>query len=214
VAELDDGGDLAWGDRHGDEAVYVLAGQLEVEGRVCPTGGAIIVEAGVPTVATARGPATIAYCSPADADSPSDGIYGPPDPDGHIVHIVGEKGWFRSGHRENVVAIWFADSTCPTCRISLFRVDHVAGHSGNLHSHSQDEIIYVLTGSVRLGSQDYGPGTALNIPANIHYRVSYPDGADFLNYRRDVSEQRKGRDGPPQLEGGLARGGEFVGDLR
>lgn len=215
VVELRTGGSLRWapGVDHGDEGVYVLDGSLEVAGRPCPTGGAVIVEAQVATEVIAPGGATVVYVGSNDPVPPASGIYGPADTSGRTVHVVGPKGWFRSGAREGVDATWFADSTCPTCRISLFRVDHGPGAGGRLHSHSQDEIIYVLRGAVRFGPREYGPGTAFNIPGGVAYRVSYPSGADFLNYRRDVSEQRLGRDGAPLLEGALARGGELVGDL-
>src|SRR5262249_31591526 len=51
--ELDAGAELEWGTDHGDEALYVLAGELDVDGRRCGEGGAVIVEAGVPAVARA-----------------------------------------------------------------------------------------------------------------------------------------------------------------
>lgn len=215
ILELTDGGSLRWDQGgHGDEGVYVLKGSLHVAGRPCPSGGAAIVEANVETEAIAPSGATVVYVSSTDPEPPSAGLYGPPDMSERTVHVVGPRGWFRSGAREGVDAIWFADSTCPTCRISLFRVGHGPATGGHLHSHSQDEIIYVLRGGVRMGARDYGPGTALSIPGGVPYRVSYPSGADFLNYRRDVSEQRTGRDGAPVIEGALARGGKLVGDLR
>ena len=174
----------------------------------------MVVESGVPATLTARQRTTIVHCSPTATDVPTDGLYGAPESHGHTVHVLGENGWFLSGAQEGVRTTWFADSTCPTCRISFFRVEHPPGFAGNFHSHSQDEIIFVLNGIVRLGPHGYGPGTALNIPANVPYRVSYPEGADFLNYRRDVSEQSYGKEGPPRLEGALARGGRLVEDFR
>jgi len=214
LADIDAGGTVAWEGPHGDEGVYVLSGEVDVDGRRCPAGGAVIVESGVDATMTAVAPTTVIHCAPATADPPSEGLYGPPDADGHAVHVVGPGGWFESGQREGVRATWFADATCPTCRIQLFRVEHPPGFAGNFHSHSQDEIIFVLDGIVSLGPRGYGPGTALNIPADVTYRVSYPEGATFVNFRRDASEQTYGRDGPPVLEGAIARGGRLVEDFR
>src|ERR1041384_131595 len=46
-AELGEAAEISWVDAHGDEAVYVLDGDLEVDGRRCGPEGAIVVEAGV-----------------------------------------------------------------------------------------------------------------------------------------------------------------------
>lgn len=216
VSELEDGGTITWGDRHGDDGVYVLSGALEVDGRVCPATGAVIVESGVAATATAIGPTQIAHYGPVDDDPPADGLYGAPDPTGHGVHVVGDQGWYVSGDRERVLARWFADATCPTCRIALFHVWRGEGNAKDIpHTHTQDELIYLVDGSIVMGSYTFGPGTCLAIPADLRYSVtSGPDGMAFLNYRRDVSVQRYGKVKPEELEGALARGGRLVGDLR
>src|SRR5438105_4468386 len=36
VSELDDGAELAWEGEHGDDGVYVVAGELDVDGHRCP----------------------------------------------------------------------------------------------------------------------------------------------------------------------------------
>jgi quercetin dioxygenase-like cupin family protein len=213
VVDADPGANVSWDSHHGDEGLHVLSGELEVEGKACPAGGAIVIESGVRATVAARSATRFVHCSPRDLHAPTDGLYGPPAPDGHGVHVLGPAGWFASGKREGVTATWFCDSTCPTCRISFFVVAHGPGFAGNLHTHSQDEIIYVLEGDVALGPRRYGPGTAFNIPGNVAYRTSYPDGSTFLNFRRDVSEQRTGRGGVPVLEGALARDGWLVGDF-
>jgi uncharacterized cupin superfamily protein len=216
VTELDGGGTLSWGGDHGDEAVYVIEGALDVDGHTAPADGAVIVEAGVATSARAVGTTRVAHFSPERSDPPVDGLYGPPAADGHTVHVLGPGAWYASGGRENVVARWFADSTCPTCRVQLL---HVArqGDSGQgpQHSHTQDEIIHVLSGSVLLGKRALTAGMSLCIPADVRYRISGgPDGYAFLNFRRDVSEQVYGGDRATELEGGLARGGHPVNDFR
>jgi quercetin dioxygenase-like cupin family protein len=228
VSELADGGIVEWdagATPHGDDGVYVLSGALDVEagGDVhrCPAGGALIVESrivgsGAAAVARAAGPTTIVHCGPRDATPPADGLYGPPAADGHGVHVLGPDGWFRSGDRERVVATWFADSTCPTCRISFFHVWRgEGGIKDRSHTHTQDELIYVVGGSLVVGGVEHGLGSCLAVPANVRYSVtSGPDGNAFLNYRRDVSVQGYLPGEPTELEGALARGGVEVADFR
>src|SRR4029079_18624076 len=47
-SELEDGATLTWDSSHGDDAVYVFSGALDVDGHLCPEGGAVIVESGAP----------------------------------------------------------------------------------------------------------------------------------------------------------------------
>jgi uncharacterized cupin superfamily protein len=85
---------------------------------------------------------------------------------------------------------------------------------GGGHSHSEDEIIYVLSGEVRMGSHHYGPGSALSIPADVRYALANGEhGHVFLNYRSGVSEQVYARGDEPLLETALARGGRVVDDV-
>ena len=44
VSELDDGAVVEWDTAHGDEALCVLEGELDVDGHRCPPGGAVVVE--------------------------------------------------------------------------------------------------------------------------------------------------------------------------
>jgi hypothetical protein len=107
--------------------------------------------------------------------------------------------------------VWFADSTCPTCRIALFTVEVDGRKDAVAHHHTADEIIFVLGGSISMGRASYGPGTALSIPGGVRYGfVGDERGHHFLNFRRDVSEQFNDRDGPGVLETALARGGHLV----
>src|SRR5262249_14894934 len=61
VSELVDAAELRWSDDHGDEAVYVVSGELEAEDRVCPADGALIVDAGAPGRARARGTTEVVH---------------------------------------------------------------------------------------------------------------------------------------------------------
>lgn len=212
--QLGNGAELVWDDAHPEEAIYVASGALEVEGRVCPSGGAVVVEAGVSTRARTTGPCEIVHFGPSDLTPPRGGAYGPPSVDGHGVHVVGPGGRFTSGSRDGTFARWYADSTCPTCRLCLIQVERAQARDGPPHHHSQDEIIFVTGGAIAIGADWLGPGTALFIPAGARYRVRTGEtGYRFLNYRRDVSEQVYAPGEPPQLESALARGGVEVGDV-
>ena len=216
VSELRDGATLHWTTDHGDDGVYIVRGALEVEGRTCPPDGALIVESGVACRARSIGSTEIVQCGARDPAPPTDGLYQAPAGDGHGVHVVGARGWFASGQREGVAVRWFADSTCPTCRIALFHVWRAEGGvRDRSHTHTQDELIYVLDGSVIVGGDEHGPGSCLAIPALTRYSLtSGPQGFAILNYRRDVSVQAYRAGEPEELEGALARGGVAVNDFR
>lgn len=53
-----------------------------------------------------------------------------------------------------------------------------------LHSHDEDEIIYVLEGSMRINNRTAGPGSCLTIPGGVFYGFhAGPDGLRILNFR-------------------------------
>lgn len=212
--DLADGARLCWRSPDTDEAIYVMSGELEVDGCACPAGGAVIVERGAHAAATANGPTTVVHGgSTAESSSPSSTVEGT-EPGGR-VHVVGPQGRFESGARENVRAIWFADGTCETCGVQLFTVEaHVDDdHRGRPHSHSQPEIIYLLEGTVSMGAHTFEPGTAISIPADIRYALTVHDGGHrFLNFRKDVSWQVYELGSEPLLETAAARGGRATGD--
>ena len=53
-----------------------------------------------------------------------------------------------------------------------------------IHSHSEDEIIFVTNGAMRLGHKLLGPGTAIAIAADTLYSFTAgPAGLSFVNFR-------------------------------
>ena len=84
-----------------------------------------------------------------------------------------------------------ADSQCPTCSVWL----HENGFPGaepaspeeqavGVHSHSEDEIIFIVSGEIRLGRKLFPEGTAIAIPADTLYSFTPgPDGMRFINFR-------------------------------
>jgi hypothetical protein len=221
-SELAPGAALEWDGRHGDEGLFVLDGELVVDGRVCPTDGAVVVEAGVPAVVGAPRGATVVHVGPADPAPPVDGLLGPPAADGRCVHVVGPGGLYATVEGTRGTRM-FLDSSCPTCRISFFVSGRPVPNTSAAHTHSTDEIISVLHGELRFGSYRLGPGDAVAIAAHQQYAFTGsggpgPEGDDtggyaLLNYRRDASQMQRVGD-EPFLEGGAATGMTYVGDLR
>ena len=53
-----------------------------------------------------------------------------------------------------------------------------------LHSHSADEIIFILDGAMLMGRRRITPGMAMAIDGDTRYRVGVPEeGLAFLNFR-------------------------------
>jgi hypothetical protein len=97
---------------------------------------------------------------------------------------------------------FFADASCPTCRISLMWSSHTEKYRSAAHSHSQNELIHVLEGEMFLGSYRVGPGDTLAVPANVRYRFETSDrGYGFLNYSSDSSVYQLAPDEAPRPSG-------------
>jgi quercetin dioxygenase-like cupin family protein len=213
VAELDDGATITWPATHGDEAVYVAAGAFVIDGRAAPVRGAAIIEADAPAQGRAVGPTRIVHMGPADPLPPRDGINGPPGDGPRGVHVVGPRGtWAATTAASD--SHYFADSTCPTCRITLLSVGRLGPYESAVHSHTQDELIHVVAGGIRLGRRRVGPGDTLAIAAGTRYGFrGDDDGFVFVNHRRDASYQCWPGVAERRLEGGEVNGMTPVMDL-
>ena len=210
-AEVGAGGELTWAGHHGDEGLYVVEGALEFDGSKCPAGGAMIIESGMPARVRTPNGAVVVHFGPVDPRPPPNGIHGPPAHEPRGVHVVGPGGMWAAAEPGRDTRM-FADSTCPTCRITLFLTGRNQEYRSSAHSHSADEILYLLRGQIHFGSYELGPGDAVAIRGDQRYQFrSGPDGFAFLNYRRDASEQTT-EGSAPQLEGGRVRGLTFVND--
>lgn len=200
------GSRLRWADHHGDEAVYVLAGGLRVGAAEVVAGGAAIVESGVSTEVLATADCRLLHFGAA-------GQYHAPAAGGHVVHAVGPAGVYAALGAGRDTR-FYADSSCPTCRITLMRTGRDGPYVSAPHSHSQDELIHVLSGQIALGRTTLGPGDTLYVQAHRRYTFAGgPDGFSFLNYRPDASLHSVVRGGEPRLEGGAAHGFTHVADV-
>ena len=214
AADLAAGTKLRWGTEHGDEAVYVRSGSLAVDGRVCPVDGAMVVEAGVAASAIAESDTSILHMGPADATPPTDGLRGPAESDGRSVRIVGPGGVWATVD-ESQRTRFFSDASAPTNRLWLLASDRPQYFESSAHSHSQDELIHVLRGEIRVGRRMVGVGDTLWVAAARRYKLySGDDGVHFINYRRDASVMTSPKYDGPLLEAGEPTNMTWVNDTR
>jgi quercetin dioxygenase-like cupin family protein len=203
-AQLESGCELTWEAPHAEEAVCVVSGELRVGDATCGPLGALVLEADVPAVATATADTRVVHFGAAALDVPNGAELGPPAADDHRCHVVAyeDAPSVRYGPVDDpqVEQHYYADSTCPTCRITIFHVAGAAAFEAGSHFHTQDEIIYVLDGEMRVGREVAGAGAALAIPANLRYGFRTPGPYSFFNYRRDVSYVVSGTNSEPVLE--------------
>jgi mannose-6-phosphate isomerase-like protein (cupin superfamily) len=61
------------------------------------------------------------------------------------------------------------------------------GEEIELHCHDEAEIMYVLTGSMEIGSRTVGPGACIYIDGGVFYGFKAgPEGVHFLNFRSHI----------------------------
>ncbi len=74
--------------------------------------------------------------------------------------------------------------------LELFEVYKPPNVANPPHAHAEDEIIYVLEGSIWFGKNELGPGSAVFVPAWTLYSFrTGDDGARFTNFRARTSER-------------------------
>lgn len=186
---------------HGDEALYVRAGSLVFDGRELEAGGVAVIEADAAAAFTAGADgATIVHLGPTDAAQPTTGVYGPPSGGPRGVHLIGPRGLLAIEEPGRSTR-FFADSACDTCRITLFSTARDEVYRSASHSHSEDEILYVLDGEIRVGTAVLEPDMGAAIPGGELYGFRSGDhGFRFLNFRRDVSTYRSSATKTESLE--------------
>ena len=68
--------------------------------------------------------------------------------------------------------------------LCAFIMNFAPGFETELHSHSEDEVMYVLDGEIRMGRRVMGPQSILLIRKDSQYKFSVGDeGVRFLNIR-------------------------------
>ncbi len=170
-----------------DCVVYVWSGSIRAGGCALAAGSSIVVEQGQTIEITGDAPNSRILTFA--ASTPSEG-----QESGRTVHILPVDRVPRSDNLgTGVGGAMHADSGCPTCNVWLHE-NHFPSSEPlseeqqklGIHSHSEDEIIFVIDGEIRLGNKLCGPGTALAIAADTLYSFAPgPHGLSFINFRAD-----------------------------
>jgi hypothetical protein len=84
----------------------------------------------------------------------------------------------------NVEGSVFADSSCPNCELWFHKNELRGAYAVARHLHTEDEIIFVVKGSMSVGRRQLPVGSALAIDANTVYGFSAGEGGlTFVNFR-------------------------------
>lgn len=164
-----------------DRLIYVWTGAVEAGGRGLDARSSAIVEFGASLVLRAAEEGATLLDFNVKERRPGDRA-------GRHIHLLPTEHVPRTDRFHGAEGIGggiHADAQCPTCRVWLHEQSYVEQDKETaLHSHSEDEIIFVTGGSIRLGQRIYGPGTALAVGANVKYGFfSGPGGLQFINFR-------------------------------
>ena len=162
-----------------DRLLYVWKGEIEAGGARLKPRSSAIVEYGTSLTTTAGkdGATLLAFSLKERGAGERAG--------GHVHLLPSERvPQTESVRGKRVGMALHADSQCPTCKLWLHENDYFGPEETTLHSHSEDEVMFVRDGQIRLGNRLYGPGTALAIAAHTKYGFfSGPEGLSFVNFR-------------------------------
>jgi hypothetical protein len=164
-----------------DLALFVWKGAVEAGGARLEEKSSAVIESGASLrVAAGEGGATLLAFNLRETVAR--------EATGGHVHILPRERVPRTeslGGNEGIGGALHADAQCPSCSVWLHENSYaMADKETAVHSHSEDEVIFVHTGSIRLGNRIYGAGTALAIAADTKYGFfSGPDGLGFVNFR-------------------------------
>lgn len=186
---LQPGGALDFRGDPGDCLIYVWRGSVDAGGRRHDARSSMIAEYDTSLQVTAgeQGAEILVFATcQREANSRSGGHV-------HLLPSEHVPNTHLMGGDKNIYGALHADSQCPTCSLWLHENDFILPLQQNeemyedgpvLHSHSEDEVIFVREGSIGLGNRTYGPGTAIFIAADTVYRFSVPqEGLSILNFR-------------------------------
>jgi hypothetical protein len=164
-----------------DTLVYVWTGAVVVQGVRLGERSSLILEQDASTrIGAVEGDASLLFFSSKEPRRTERA--------GHHIHLLPRErvpcNWDLSSQGFAGGAL-HADASDSSCRLWLHENDfYIGGSPVAVHSHSEDEIIFVREGELRVGNRRYGPGTALAIAANAKYGFQVgPGGLSFVNFR-------------------------------
>jgi len=166
---------------------YVWEGGIDAGGRRLAATSSFVVERGAVLAASgADGGATVVtFMAARPPAQPRSGgrVHLLPAERVPRAELTGSQGAAGGMH---------ADASCPTCHVWLHENSLApaedepadAASEKGVHSHSEDEVIFVTDGQMRLGQRLYGRGSAIAIPAETLYSFGVgPEGLKFVNFR-------------------------------
>jgi hypothetical protein len=178
---LEPGANLTLAADPADLAIFVWKGAVRAGGADLREKSSVVLEQGASMTmqASDQGASVLAFHLSEQ---------GPGKTSGGHVHILPAERVPRTeamGGNEGIGGALHSDAQCPTCSVWLHENSYaMADKETALHSHSEDEVIFIHSGSIKLGNRIYGPGTALAIGADVKYEFwSGPDGLGFVNFR-------------------------------
>jgi hypothetical protein len=164
-----------------DLSVYVWQGSVEAGGVTLEPRSSAVVEAGGALALTGgrEGAAVLVFNARDQGQRP---------PSSGKVHLLPYERVPRTdamGGTPGVGGALHADAHRPTSRVWLHENDYAMADKETVpHSHSEDEVIFVRAGTIRLGARSFGPGTAIFVAANTRYGFfSGEGGLSFVNFR-------------------------------
>lgn len=193
---LEPGDAMRIGPTNHDSITYVWEGAVEVSGKSLPAGSSFIVERNATAEVRSAGESARLLTFSGNSDTP-------PSPGGRI-HLLpkdrlpfakdlGHSGVAGGMHAnaESPSTIWLHENSFPPPE-QVAPFDAEAG----VHCHTEDEVIFVVAGDIRLGNKLYGPGTAIGIAANTYYGFNPgPSGLKFINFRPGLPSEIRMSDG-------------------
>ncbi len=170
-----------------DRVLFVWEGVVTAGVTELPRGSSLIVERGASVTLTAGAVGAIMFAFAA--------TQAPASRAGGHVHLMPSSSVPRYAPEPGLMAAsggLHADGTCASCTVWLHEntlpglpdEDSRVIAERSTHCHSEDEIIVVIEGSIRLGMRQFGPGTAIAIAADTFYGFTPgPQGVCFINFR-------------------------------
>jgi hypothetical protein len=190
-----------------DRIAYVWTGRVRIGGHDLDAGSSFIVERAAATLVEAGSAPSVVllFASSRKDDTPGGHV--------HLLPTASVPRLADLGSASSVGGGIHADSACPTTPVWLHENtmpgmpdDMARDTASGVHSHSEDEIIFVTQGAMRLGTRLYGPGTALMIAANTLYGFTPgPAGLSFVNFRAAMPGDIRFANGPSISETGYWR---------
>jgi hypothetical protein len=179
--EIGEGDSLRLEAASAELSFFVWKGSAETDGAKLDEQASGVIEPGASLEITGReGGARLLVFNQREGD-------GAPTGEGRVLLLPADRvpRTHAMGGNEGVGGALHADAHEPTPNVWLHENEFAqADKETVLHSHSEDEIIFVRKGGIRLGNKLYPEGTALFIAADTKYGFhSGPEGLGFVNFR-------------------------------